>query len=88
MHGLVPRDLPDAVPIGQLEDALNPGRRRYFETTAHSGEGVMETLDYLSSEVLSRFQQAHQEQATQRETAANAPQDASRQSSQAGAASW
>ena len=39
-----------------MENGLNPGRRPSIEAVAHAGQGVMEALDYLSSEVLTRFQ--------------------------------
>ena len=82
------RDLADAVPMGQLEDALNPGRRPSLEAVAHAGHGVMETLDCLSSEVLTRFQQSLQHQEERRAGAGNHPhQDGVRSNSNA-ASTW
>lgn len=57
------RDLPDAVPLGQLEDALNPYHFPYVEAAASTGHGVMEALDVVSSEVLRRFHAERAEQA-------------------------
>jgi signal recognition particle receptor subunit beta len=46
------RDLPDAVPLAQLERALNPGGAPAFEAAAVGGTGVFETLRSISEQVL------------------------------------
>ena len=46
------RDLPDAVPISELEATFNPMRRRYFEAVANRGGGVMETLQEICQQVI------------------------------------
>ncbi len=55
------RDAADAVPVDQLEDTFNPGGRPHAEAIATTGQGVMETLDALSSQVLAQFHQSQQE---------------------------
>lgn len=58
------RDLPDAIPLAQLESRLNPHGQPAFEACAATSQGVLETLEVLSSEVLRRFHvQREQEQA-------------------------
>jgi GTPase SAR1 family protein len=39
------RDLPNAMPIAELERALNPSGRRFFETCAPRGEGVVAAFE-------------------------------------------
>lgn len=46
------RDLPGAVPLAQLDRALNPGGVPVFEAAALSGNGVFETLRSISELVL------------------------------------
>jgi len=47
------RDLPNAVPVQDLRDALNPdGKVQDFEAAAASGQGVFETLKALARLVL------------------------------------
>lgn len=46
------RDLPDAVPLAELEATFNPTRKPYFEASAHNGKGVMETLQAISLAVI------------------------------------
>ncbi|HTY08916.1 MAG TPA: ADP-ribosylation factor-like protein [Candidatus Edwardsbacteria bacterium] len=47
------RDLPNIVPIEQLQEALNPGNRfQCIEAVASSGIGVFETLKVLAKMVL------------------------------------
>ncbi len=52
------RDMPDAVPVEQLEQALNAnGEWKSFESVATEGTGVRETLREISSQILQRLQQ-------------------------------
>lgn len=46
------RDLPDAVPVGELEATFNSKGRPYFEAVANQGKGVMETLQKISQIVV------------------------------------
>ncbi len=46
------RDLEQAMPLKDLEATFNPGKRPYFEATAHTGKGVMETLEMISQMVI------------------------------------
>ena len=46
------RDLPDSVPISELEATFNPMRRKYYEAVANRGEGVMETLQEVCQQVI------------------------------------
>jgi signal recognition particle receptor subunit beta len=46
------RDLPNPVPLQELEATLNPTRRPFVEATAKRGIGVMETLEKISEMVL------------------------------------
>jgi signal recognition particle receptor subunit beta len=47
------RDLPNAVPLADLREALNPdGKIQDFEAAAASGQGVFETLKALARLVL------------------------------------
>jgi len=48
------RDLPNAVPLDELEEALNPtGKVPFFEASAEMGKGVFETLKQLAKMVIS-----------------------------------
>jgi mutual gliding-motility protein MglA len=50
------RDLPDAVPVEMLKTILDPSNRfTSFESAAHSGQGVFETLRAVSKQVLERL---------------------------------
>jgi hypothetical protein len=49
------RDLPDIVPVSELERALNPRGVSSFEACAVRGEGVFETLRALSRSVLTQL---------------------------------
>ena len=49
------RDVPDAVPIGELRHDLNPKGVPDFEASAVTGAGVFETLKGISRMVLSRL---------------------------------
>jgi mutual gliding-motility protein MglA len=57
------RDLPNAVPLAELERQLNPHGFPAFEAAAPAGKGVLETLEVLSSEVLRRFHLRCEEEA-------------------------
>ncbi|MBW2416531.1 MAG: GTPase domain-containing protein [Deltaproteobacteria bacterium] len=47
------RDLPNAVPLDELEEALNPtGKLPFFEASAQTGKGVFETLKQLAKMVI------------------------------------
>jgi hypothetical protein len=46
------RDLPNVVPAGELERALNPRKVPSFEAVAMSGTGVFETLKEISKQVI------------------------------------
>lgn len=41
------RDSERSIPIADLERALNPSRKPYFEAVANRGDGVMETLESI-----------------------------------------
>ena len=50
------RDLPNAIPIEELKEALNPeGKIQDFEASAQTGEGVFETLKALAKLVLTEL---------------------------------
>lgn len=53
------RDLPDAVPIAQLESALNFRRLPRHSASAISGEGVFETLQTIIGAVFERLDQRY-----------------------------
>ena len=46
------RDLPNAAPLEEMRKLLNPGGAPDFEATAHTGEGVFETLKAVARGVL------------------------------------
>ncbi len=47
------RDLPTAVPLEELQEALNPtGKVPFFEASAQTGKGVFETLKQLAKMVI------------------------------------
>jgi signal recognition particle receptor subunit beta len=46
------RDLPNVVPLAELEKALNPRKAPSFEAVAMSGPGVFETLKEVSKQVI------------------------------------
>lgn len=46
------RDLPSALPVKELEQTFNPGRKPSFEAVASRGEGVMETLQAVTQWVI------------------------------------
>lgn len=49
------RDLPDAVPVAELERTLNPTRAPSFEAVASQGVGVFDTLRAVSKQVIREF---------------------------------
>ncbi len=50
------RDLPNAIPLEVLEEALNPeGRFPYYEAVATNGSGVRETLKHITKLAVSRI---------------------------------
>lgn len=59
------RDLPDLVPIEELERVLNPRRVPAFEAVAVNGVGVKETLKAIATETLTRVGRRSQEGARQ-----------------------
>ncbi len=46
------RDLPNVVSVQELQATFNAARRPYFEAVANRGEGVMETLEAITSAVV------------------------------------
>lgn len=50
------RDLPDAVPLDELEEELNPERYTSFEAVACKGVGVFDTLKCVAKMVLRNLQ--------------------------------
>ena len=49
------RDLPDAMPLDELQAKLNPKGVPWFESVAFKGEGVMKTLKGLSELVIAKL---------------------------------
>ena len=52
--------MPDAMPIADMEAALNPGVE-YFEAVALKGPGVKETLQAISAKVLTKLRKQMEE---------------------------
>ncbi len=50
------RDLPSAVPVDELQKALNPRNLPAFEAVAPEGTGVFETLKAIAKLVLQDLQ--------------------------------
>jgi signal recognition particle receptor subunit beta len=50
------RDLPDATPVGEMNQILNPEGYPYFESVAPSGEGVLQTLTKITKMVLKHIE--------------------------------
>jgi len=50
------RDLPDAVPVAELEEELNPERFPFYEAVAFQGTGVFDTLKAVAKQVLRNLQ--------------------------------
>lgn len=46
------RDLPEVLPVSELEMTFNPTHKPYFEAIANQGEGVMETLQSVSQLII------------------------------------
>jgi len=53
------RDLPDAMPVEELERALNPNGVPSFEGVANTGQGVFPTLKSLAARVLDTIHAQH-----------------------------
>jgi signal recognition particle receptor subunit beta len=49
------RDLPDALPVAELERALNLYEAPSFETCAHTADGVTDVFARIGGEILSRL---------------------------------
>ena len=49
------RDLPNAVPVEELRELLNPGGMPEFEAAAVSGQGVFDTLKAVAKAVLTEL---------------------------------
>jgi signal recognition particle receptor subunit beta len=49
------RDLPNAIPMAELEEALNPTKVPEFEACATSGAGVFDTLKAVAKAVLTEL---------------------------------
>ena len=49
------RDLPDALPIGDLRKEVNIPGKRFTEASAVKGEGVEETFDLIMKELVEKF---------------------------------
>lgn len=49
------RDLPNAVPVEELSQVLNPSKVPEYEAVAVSGEGVFDTLKALAKQVLTEL---------------------------------
>ena len=67
------RDLPDALPVAELESALNPTGRPSFEGVANTGQGVFPTLKALAALVLDSIHQKSGGAGTSATSAAPAP---------------
>jgi hypothetical protein len=53
------RDLPNAMPVAELEPHLNPGKKCVqFEAVATEGAGIRETLREIASQVLKRLNES------------------------------
>ena len=50
------RDLPNAIPIDELQKALNPRNLPWFEAVASQGTGVFETLKAIAKIVMQELQ--------------------------------
>lgn len=48
------RDLPDIATLAELETQLNPGGLTFFESVATTGQGVFDTLKYVTKLVLDK----------------------------------
>ena len=52
------RDMPDAIPVEELNQELNPEGFDYFEAVAVNGVGVFDTLKCVAKQVLRQLQTA------------------------------
>ena len=50
------RDLPDAMPVEELNEELNPEGFEWFEAVAYKGDGVFDTLKCVAKQVLRQLQ--------------------------------
>ncbi|HHO77172.1 MAG TPA: hypothetical protein ENN05_12205 [Deltaproteobacteria bacterium] len=50
------RDLPDATPVAEMEQILNPDGYPWFESVATTGEGVLQTLTKITKLVLKHIE--------------------------------
>jgi hypothetical protein len=53
------RDLPNILPVHELNERLNPGRVPYFESVAVEGKGVKETFETITRLLLKHISQKH-----------------------------
>ncbi len=58
------RDLPDAVPISELERRINRGLAPAFETISMDGAGILDTFRAISKLVIRRFWEERQKKGT------------------------
>jgi len=68
------RDLPEIVPVEELERTLNPHQFPWFEAIAINGVGVKETLRAIATETLTRIGERSKEGA--RQTTASSTREA------------
>ena len=52
------RDMPDAIPVDELNEELNPEGYENFEAVAVNGVGVFDTLKCVAKQVLRQLQTA------------------------------
>jgi signal recognition particle receptor subunit beta len=52
------RDLPNVVPVGELNRVLNPKGVPYFEGVAFEGKGVFETLKEIAKQIILQLKQS------------------------------
>lgn len=50
------RDVPDALPVAELNEELNPEGYEFFEGIASKGDGVFDTLKCVAKQVLRQLQ--------------------------------
>lgn len=50
------RDVPDALPVAELNEELNPEGYEFFEGVAFRGDGVFDTLKCVAKQVLRQLQ--------------------------------
>lgn len=66
------RDLPDALPVGALERAINDRKAKALEATAVQGDGVLETLRAITVEVFNHVKSGMQQGRTPQKAAPKA----------------